>query len=107
MLNGYPDLKNDVFHAATSNRYVDGKDIRIVNLCSIALFSKYILTTSSGKQLEDISQSHIVSLMYKSITSAKDTNDLSICFDEYRCRRQRELTNKKTQKGKYHVRSYL
>ena len=39
--------------------YVDGNDIRLVNLCPIALFSNYKLTTSSGKQLEDISHAHI------------------------------------------------
>ena len=36
---------------------------------------------SSGKHLEDISHAHIVSLMYKLITSAEDTDDLSIGFD--------------------------
>ena len=32
---------------------------------------------------------------------------MSICFDRDRNRRQRELTNNKSQKGKYHVRIYL
>ena len=32
---------------------------------------------------------------------------MPICFDRDRNRRQRELTNNKTQKGKYHVRIYL
>ena len=42
--------------------------------------------------------------MYKLITSAKDTDDLSIEFDQDRKRRHRELTNNKNQKGKYHIR---
>ena len=45
--------------------------------------------------------------MYKLITTAKDANDLSIGFDRDRGRRQRELTNSKNIKGKYHVRFIL
>ena len=107
LLNSYLDLNFDVVHAASNNRYVDGNDIRLVNLGSIALLSNYKLTTSLGKHLEDISHAHIVSLMYKFITSAKDTNDLSICFDKDCGRRQRELTKDKNVKRKYHVRIYL
>ena len=45
--------------------------------------------------------------MYKLITSSKGSEDLSIGFDRDRNRRQAELTNDKTQKGKYHFRIYL
>ena len=45
--------------------------------------------------------------MYKLLTSSKGSDDLSIGFDRDRNRRQRELTNNKTQKGKNHVRIYL
>ena len=45
--------------------------------------------------------------MYKLIIIGKDTDDLSIGFDLHRGKRQRELTNKKIIKGKYHVRIYL
>ena len=45
--------------------------------------------------------------MYKLITSARDTDDLSIGFDQDRGRRQRELTNNKTQKGKFHYKIRL
>ena len=62
------------------------------------------MTTSSRKHLEDISQAHIASLMYKLITSASDTDDLSIGFDRDRKRRQRELENNKNSKGKHHIR---
>ena len=81
-------------HAATGNRYVDNIDIRLVNLSPTALFSIYKLTT--GRHLEDINHEHIVSLMYKLITSARNTDDLSIGFDRDPDRRQRELTNNKT-----------
>ena len=51
LLNSYLELNFDVLHAATGNRYADGDDKRSVNLCPIALFSNYRLTTSSGKRL--------------------------------------------------------
>ena len=107
LLNSYLELNFDVLHAATNNRYVDGNDIRLVNLGPIALFTNYRLTTSSGKHLENIDHAHIVSLMYKLFTSTKGSDDLSIGFDRDRNRRQRELSNNKSQKGKYHVRIYL
>ena len=107
MLNSYLELNFDVLHAATNNRYVDGNDIRLVNLRPNALFSKYRFTTSSGEHLENIDHAYIVTLMYKLLTSSKRSDDLSIGFDRDRNRTQRELSNNKTQKGKYHVRIYL
>ena len=72
----------------------------------IALFSIYNLTTSSGKHLEEISHAHIVSLIYRLLTSNKDNEALSIGFDRSRDRRKRELINNKTMNGRYHVRIY-
>ena len=107
LLNSYLELNFDVLQAATNNRYVDANDIRLVNLGPIALFSNYKLTTSSGKLLEEVSHAHIVNLMYKLLTSSKDSDDLSIGFDRDRGRRKRELTNNKNFKGKNHPRIYL
>ena len=45
--------------------------------------------------------------MYKLITSSRGSDDLSIGFDRDRGRRQRELTNNKNIKRKYHVRISL
>ena len=45
--------------------------------------------------------------MYKLKTSAKDTNDLSIGFHRDRGVRQRDLTNYKNIKRKYHVGFFL
>ena len=73
----------------------------------VALFSNFKLTTSSGKHLEDISHAHLVSLMYKLITSSKDSNDLSIGFDHSRNRRRDELALNKNIKGKYYVKIML
>ena len=71
LLNSYLEINFDVIHAANNNRYVDGKNIRLVNLGPISLFSNYKLTTSSGKHLENIDHAHINSLMYKLLTSNK------------------------------------
>ena len=106
-MNSYLELNFDVLHAVTNNRYVDGNNIRLVNLGPIALSSNYKLTTSSGKHLENIDHAHIVSLMYKLLTSSKGSDDLSIGFDRDRTRRRNELTNNKNIKGKYHVRIHL
>ena len=106
-MNSYFDLNFEVIKKDNNSRYANGNDIRLVNLGPIALFSNFKLTTSSGKHLEDISHSHIVSLMYKLITSSKDSNDLSIGFDNSRNRRRDELALNKNIKGKYHVKIML
>ena len=107
LLNSYIEINFDVLKAATSNRYADTDDIRLINLGPIALFSNYKLTTSSGKHLENIDHAHIVSLMYKLLSSRRDSDDLSIGFDRNRDKRKRELLDNKIQKGKFHLRIYL
>ena len=107
LLNKYLELNFDVLHTTTNNRYTDADDIRIVNLGVMALFSIYKLVTHSSKHLEEVTNAHTVCLIYKVITSSKDSDDLSIGFDRNRERRKRELTNNKNIKGKYHVRIYL
>ena len=57
--------------------------------------------------MEDVSHAHIVSLMSKLISSAKEFDDLSIGFDRSSNRRQQELTNIKNVKGKNHRRIML
>ena len=107
LLNSYIEINFDVLKATTNDIYADADDIRLINLGSIALFSNYKLTTSSGKHLENIDHAHIVSLMYKLLSSSRDTDDLSISFDRSRDKGKRELLNNKTQKGKFHLRIYL
>ena len=60
LLNGYLEINFDALHATTKNRYVDGNDVRLVNLGPIPLFSICKLTTSSGKHLENIGHAHII-----------------------------------------------
>ena len=55
----------------------------------------------------NISHTHLVSLLYKLITSGKNSDDLSIGFDRSRARRQDEMTGNKNVKGKHHVRIML
>ena len=103
MLGNLLRLNFIVLHAATNNRHIDGDDIRLVNEGPIALFSNYKLQSSCGKHIEELNHAHIVCLMYKFKASARNSDDLSIGFDRDRGRRQRELTNYKNIKGKYHV----
>ena len=107
LLNSYIELNFDVLKATTSNRYADTDDVQLINLGPIALFSIYKLTTISGKHLENIDHAHIVFLMYKLLSSSRDSDDLANGFDRSRDRRKRELLNNKTQKGKFHLRIYL
>ena len=93
LLNNYIELNFDVLQAATSNSYTDANEIRLVNLGPIALFNNYKLTTSSGKHLEEINHTHFLSLLYKLLTSSKDSDDSSIAFDRNRGRRKNELSN--------------
>ena len=108
LLNSYIEISFDVLKAATdSDRYADTDDMRLINLGPIALFSNYKLTTSSGKHLENIDHAHVVSLMYKLLSSSRDSDDLSNGFHRDRDRRKLELLDNKTQKGKFHLRIYL
>ena len=107
LLNSYIDLNFDVVHGVNNDRYENNTEIRLVNLGPVALFSNYKLTTNSGKHLEEVIHAHIVSLMYKLITTSKGCDELSIGFDRDRTRRRNELTNNKNVKGKYHLRIYL
>ena len=100
-------MNADVLHAAANNRYIDGDDLRLVNEGPIALFSNHKLQSSSGKHIEEINHARVVCLMYKLVTSARNTDDLSIGFDRDRERRKRDITNNKNIKGKYHVTNML
>ena len=107
LVNSYLDLNFEFIKKADDSRYANGSNIKLVNLGQIALFSNFKLTTSSGKHLEDISHAHVFSLMYKLITSSKNSDDLSIGFDRSAARRRDEITNNKNVKGKFHLRIML
>ena len=96
LYNNCSHLDFEVIEEADNSRYSNGNNIKLVSLGRIALFSNFKLTTSSGKHLEDISHAHLVSLMYKLITSSKKSNDFLIGFDRSRNRKRDELAQNKT-----------
>ena len=107
LLISYLESNSEVIEKADKSRFANGNDIRLINLGATALFSNFNLITSSGKHLEDISQGHNFSLMYKLITSSGGSDGLSIGFDRDRGRRRDELTNNRNIKGKNHVKFLL
>ena len=107
LLNSYLDLNFEVIKKADDSGYANGNDVKLVNLGPNALFRNFKLTTSSGKDLEDISHAHVVSLMYNLITSNKGSDDLSIGFDRSSARRRAEMTNNRNAKGRFLLRIML
>ena len=71
---------NVTYRAGAHARYVDIDYIRLVNLGPIALFKKYRLTRSSGKEIGEIDNAQFICLMHKLISSSRDSDDLSIGF---------------------------
>ena len=78
-----------------------------MNLGPIALFNKYTLTSSPGKEIEQIDNAHVICLMHKLISSSRDNDDLSIGFHGSNRVREEKLNNKEQTKGSYHVRISL
>ena len=70
--------------------------------CSVILNWK-----KARKALRRFGHVHLVSLMYKLISSGKDVDYLSIRFDRSRDRRKQEFTKNKNVKGKYQLRIML
>ena len=62
LLNCYLDINFALLKKTDSSTYVNGKDIRLIDLGPVALFSKFKLTTSSATQLEDIN--HVIIVFY-------------------------------------------
>ena len=90
-----------------NTRFADGDEIGLVNFGPISLFSEAKLTTSSGKHLEKVDNLHLISLMYKLLTSTKSTSQLMYGFEEDTTIRRQELTNNKNEKGTFFVRIKL
>ena len=90
-----------------NTRFADGDEIGLVNFGPISLFSEAKLTTSSGKHLEKVDNLHLISLMYKLLTSTKSTSQLMYGFEEDINLRRQELTNNKNEKGTFFVRIKL
>ena len=105
--DSYLDLDFNVINRSVAhNRDVYGEHNRLVNLGSMVFFIKYRLTSSSGKEIEEIDNAHVICLMHKLISSSRDSDDLSSGFHRSIGVRERELTHNKTTKGNCHVRIY-
>ena len=64
MKDSYIELDFNVTHRAGAHgRNVDGDHTRLVHLGPIALFNKNRLTTSSGKEMEEIDNAQVVGLL--------------------------------------------
>ena len=90
-----------------NTRFADGDEISLVNFGPISLFSEAKLTTFSGKHLEKVDNLHLISSMYKCLTSTKSTSQLLYGFEESETIRRQELTNNKNEKGTFLVRIKL
>ena len=53
------------------------------------------MTTSKGKEIEEIDRAHISCFLYKLITSSKDSDDISMGFHRVFKNPERYLTNGK------------
>ena len=77
----YLELDFNVTHRASAHAwYVDDDNIRVVNLSPIAFTFKQLLTSSSGKEIEEIDNAHVICLMHKLISHCRDSDDSSIDF---------------------------
>ena len=81
--------------------------VRIVHLGPIALFIKNTLTSSNGKEIEELDNAHVICLIHKLLSSSRDNDDLSFGLHRSNAVRDEDLTDNKTTKGNYHVRIYL
>ena len=89
----------------TRYRYADGEGIAVVNFAPVALFSEVKLTTSSAKHLEKVDNLHIIGIMHKLSTSQQQTKELMYGFKESQATRRQEITNNKTEKGTFFVKT--
>ena len=107
MNESYLELGFNVTHRACAHDwYADSDLIRLTILGPIALFDKYRLTISSGKETEETDNAHVIRSMYKIISSSRDSNDLSIGFHRSNEAQEIELTDNKTTRGIYLFRTF-
>ena len=64
------------------------------------------MASSSGKEIEESDNAHVISLMHKLRSSSRDSDELSIGFHRSIEARETALTINKTTKGNYHVRIF-
>ena len=95
------ELDFNVTHRAGAHaRYVDGDHKKLVNLGPIAFFKKFRVTSSSGKEIEERDNAHVVCLKHILKPSSRDSDVLSIGFNVSNGVRERELNICKQTKEK-------
>ena len=95
LLSSYLELHFAFIKKTDNFRFGGNNETRLVNLGPTVLFSNFKMTTSCGKHLEYISHAHIVSLMYKLLSSSRGSDDLSNRFDRDCGKRKDELTKRR------------
>ena len=100
MKDSYLELYFNVTHRAGAHAsYVENDNIRLLNVGLVALFKKYRLTSSSGKEVEESDNAHVICLLHELISSSNDSYDLSIGSHRSKGVREGKLTKNKTTKG--------
>ena len=104
--DGYIELDFNVTHRAGFHaRYADGDHIRLLTLGSIFFFNR--LSSSIGKEIEEIDNAQGIRLLRKLISSSRDSDDLSIGFHRSFDVREKKLTSNKSTQRNYPVRICL
>ena len=107
MKDSYLEIFFIVTHRAGGQAgYADGDHTRLTNLVRFALLISFGLNSGRGKEIEELDNAHIICLMYKLISSSKDSEDLSIGLHWDITTQEIKLTNIKTAKGICHARFY-
>ena len=64
------------------------------------------MPSSSGKEIEETENAHVICLLYKLISSSRHSDDLSIALHRSFEARERQLSITQKTKGNYHVRIF-
>ena len=87
--------------------HADGDLLRLGILAPIALYNKYRLANCNEKQTEEIGKAQDNCLMYRLVSSSRESDDMFVGFHRSFEAREREKTKLKTTKANHHVRIYL
>ena len=101
--DSYLEKEIDALRGNQNERFLAADKKRLANLGPIILFSDYKLSSSSGKEIEQIDQAHIACLLYNILTSPRDYEDLSIGFTREIIIRAEERIAIKRNHGNFHV----
>ena len=81
--HGYLELDSILTHRAGAHApNADGDYIGLIILGPIALFDKYRLTCSNGKEIEDFDNAHVIPLMYKLSSRSRASYDFQLFFTQ-------------------------